>query len=147
MTNANAPAFIDLPSLRAAAEEALALAERATPGPWTWAVSFGFGSLQGTCEGGDVVWYTNDDDGLHAEPADSAFIAGARSTVPALARSVLALAEEVERLRGVLRSVKSGVRFCYHRYQMSDHSRDDLTGIDREIDAALRGSPAPGDNK
>ncbi len=99
-----------------------ALADAATPGPWTdhWAndersdlgeaaiVSGPGTGLEGIVVG--TLYY----DGLHTacRAEDAAFIAAARTAVPELIAEVRALRAEVERLRDALENVRLGAYPC-----------------------------------
>lgn len=83
----------DLDRLTAAAQDALARADAATEGPWR-------DGPMGDVESDDGIagiWVAHD-----VCDSDRAFIAAARSDVPALARAVLDLAAEVRHLRADL---------------------------------------------
>ncbi len=55
-----------------------------TKGPWKWKKSeFGFKNLVGA-NGEDILYYTNDDDGLHGEETDKSLIAAAPEMYEAL---------------------------------------------------------------
>lgn len=84
---------MDLEKLKALAIEAKALAEKATPGPWSnWPGDMVMAG-EGDSEKEIAVWC---DDGTED---DMRLIARARTAVPELADAVLALAAEVERHR------------------------------------------------
>lgn len=96
----------DLAKLRADAAEALALAEKATPGEWSDSIGhWGKGGVDvlidpatapkgcGTKNGRPFKYITSRDE---MEPADAAFIARARTLLPALARAVEVMAPVVE---------------------------------------------------
>jgi len=89
--------MLDLAALRAQAEAALTLGEKATPGPWGGAggrvyalLPLGRGA-QSICVQDIGEWHYGNRD----------FIADARTSLPALAGAVLALVAEVERLSRV----------------------------------------------
>jgi len=104
------------------AREALELADKATPGPWsTKKPSVGPEIGDAMFLPGVMVAAVARGRGIYASPpggsfpvADQAFIARARWSLPALARALLASTAEVARLRALLRDlewiVENGVR-------------------------------------
>lgn len=89
------PTAPDLPAIKACAEQAAALAEKATPGPWEQygilVVHYGPGGRE-ICSMVGPATYPEFDVWL----IDAAFIAAARTNVPQLAADVLALLAALE---------------------------------------------------
>lgn len=103
--------MVDLEAARRLAREAAERASAATPGKWTndgsqyedWTEENGY------CEECVVTpsgtwWCSAPSTGhqMSQQRTDGRFIAAARENVPELARAVVELAEEVERLRGAI---------------------------------------------
>ena len=80
----------DLDAIATLAREAKARADRAAPGPWEWSFATLYNRVT-ICNGRTICT----DGGRQAGRPDIAFIAAARTDVPALADAVLALVEMV----------------------------------------------------
>ena len=71
--------------------------DAAPEGPWAVGMRNGFRYWE-TEEGLDLLWYTNDDDGIHARFGVDAFIAHARTDVPRLIAEVRRLKAQIDTL-------------------------------------------------
>jgi hypothetical protein len=93
-------------------DAAQALADAATPGPWTWVHDEGssWDCLTGPAEYENLVLWAN---GVHtegwinADPADAAFIAQARTLVPALIAELIEARATIVRLREAIETGES----------------------------------------
>ena len=100
----------DLDAIATLAREAKARADRAAPGPWEWSFATLYNRVT-ICNGRTICT----DGGRQAGRPDIAFIAAARTDVPALADAVLALVERVRELeRGPVMPEKPSDEVCWH---------------------------------
>ncbi len=138
--------MLDLPAILALARAQASLADAATPGPWSridppWGnktvVMTGDGDphgAAGVCDC-DVDWMGDAEPGeVDYAPANSAFIAAARSAVPEMAWHIEELVQEVERLRKALGF------YARHEHWMAVASDADCA---RQLLVALSGQLPP----
>ena len=113
---------IDVTALVADAERVLALAEKATPGPWVWrdtALWGRYGSGGPQCVIRELGWRTPDNDD------DASLIALARTLLPAYVRAFQVQYERAERAEAQVRGLREALKQIEKKE--GRYSRDPLT--------------------